>query len=103
MEGSEPQIKSQYLYPPTELTQGILEHVNWRRENGKDWPADLAPVVDKLLYYNELLIDFTQAQELGEMGGRGALYQGYRVQQVDHTKAGYVRYHISVIHIYLYM
>ena len=68
MEGSEPQIKSQYLYPPTELTQGILGHVNWRRENGKDWPADLAPVVDKLLYYNELLIDFTQAQELGELG-----------------------------------
>ena len=56
------------MYPPAELTQRILGHVNWRKENGKEWPEDLVPLVEKLLYYNELLIDYTQAQVLEELG-----------------------------------
>ena len=65
-------------------------------------------MVDKLLYYKRVVDRFhpgAGVRGAGERGGRGALYQGCRhqVQEGDHTRAGYVRYHISVIHIYLYM
>ena len=63
---SPPHVKPAYHYDPMELVQKMLSHAQFMEGNNQTgaWSAELKSLVNKLQYYNELLIDYNQAQIL---------------------------------------
>uniref|UniRef100_A0A670I1X9 NBAS subunit of NRZ tethering complex n=1 Tax=Podarcis muralis TaxID=64176 RepID=A0A670I1X9_PODMU len=55
-----------YRADPRELIQMVTEHVTQRSR--ADWPEEIATLIKHLQYYNERLLDFTQAQILQGLG-----------------------------------
>ncbi|XP_077167102.1 NBAS subunit of NRZ tethering complex isoform X2 [Paroedura picta] len=55
-----------YRADPNELIQLVTEHVT--RKSCADWPDEIATLTKHLQYYNERLLDFTQAQLLQGLG-----------------------------------
>lgn len=51
---------------PTELIQVVTKHVT--QYGYTDWPEEMATLINQLHYYNERLLDFTQAQILQGLG-----------------------------------
>nr|XP_056712438.1 NBAS subunit of NRZ tethering complex [Euleptes europaea] len=55
-----------YRADPKELIQMVTEHVT--QTSYADWPDEIAALIKHLRYYNERLLDFTQAQVLQGLG-----------------------------------
>ncbi|XP_032999018.1 neuroblastoma-amplified sequence isoform X1 [Lacerta agilis] len=55
-----------YRADPRELIRMVTEHVTQRSH--ADWPEEIATLIKHLQYYNERLLDFTQAQVLQGLG-----------------------------------
>ncbi|XP_064911947.1 NBAS subunit of NRZ tethering complex isoform X2 [Columba livia] len=55
-----------YRADPTELIQVVTKHVT--QYGYTDWPEEMATLINQLHYYNERLLDFTQAQILQGLG-----------------------------------
>ncbi|XP_051471909.1 NBAS subunit of NRZ tethering complex isoform X2 [Apus apus] len=55
-----------YRADPRELIQMVTKHVAERGDT--EWPEDIPALVEQLRYYNERLLDFTQAQILQGLG-----------------------------------
>lgn len=51
---------------PKELIQMVTKHVS--QYDCTDWPEEVATLINQLHYYNERLLDFTQAQILQGLG-----------------------------------
>lgn len=51
---------------PKELIKIVTKHVTQR--DCADWPEEIAALINQLHYYNERLLDFTQAQILQGLG-----------------------------------
>lgn len=51
---------------PKELIQVVTKHVT--QYSYTDWPEEIATLINQLHYYNERLLDFTQAQILQGLG-----------------------------------
>ncbi|XP_059585522.1 NBAS subunit of NRZ tethering complex isoform X2 [Alligator mississippiensis] len=55
-----------YRVDPKELIKIVTKHVTQR--DCADWPEEIAALINQLHYYNERLLDFTQAQILQGLG-----------------------------------
>ncbi|XP_062471865.1 NBAS subunit of NRZ tethering complex isoform X3 [Pezoporus occidentalis] len=55
-----------YRAEPKELIQMVTKHVS--QYGCTDWPEEIATLINQLHYYNERLLDFTQAQILQGLG-----------------------------------
>ncbi|XP_067324768.1 NBAS subunit of NRZ tethering complex isoform X1 [Anolis sagrei] len=55
-----------YRADPKELIQMVTKHVS--QSSSLDWPDETATLIKHLQYYNEQLLDFTQAQVLQGLG-----------------------------------
>ncbi|NXG33710.1 NBAS protein, partial [Dromaius novaehollandiae] len=55
-----------YRADPKELIKMVTKHVT--QYDQADWPEEIATLIDQLHYYNERLLDFTQAQVLQGLG-----------------------------------
>ncbi|XP_010210927.1 PREDICTED: neuroblastoma-amplified sequence-like, partial [Tinamus guttatus] len=55
-----------YRADPKELIKMVTKHVT--QYGCADWPEDVAALINQLHYYNERLLDFTQAQVLQGLG-----------------------------------
>ncbi|KAH0621966.1 hypothetical protein JD844_023774 [Phrynosoma platyrhinos] len=55
-----------YRADPKELIQMVTKHIS--QSNTVDWPDEIATLIKHLQYYNERLLDFTQAQILQGLG-----------------------------------
>uniref|UniRef100_A0A663MSE3 NBAS subunit of NRZ tethering complex n=1 Tax=Athene cunicularia TaxID=194338 RepID=A0A663MSE3_ATHCN len=55
-----------YRADPKELIQMVTKHVT--QYGYTDWPEEIATLINQLHYYNERLLDFTQAQILQGLG-----------------------------------
>ncbi|XP_064002508.1 NBAS subunit of NRZ tethering complex isoform X2 [Pogoniulus pusillus] len=55
-----------YRADPKELIQMVTKHVS--QYDCTDWPEEIATLINQLQYYNERLLDFTQAQILQGLG-----------------------------------
>uniref|UniRef100_A0A672U883 NBAS subunit of NRZ tethering complex n=1 Tax=Strigops habroptila TaxID=2489341 RepID=A0A672U883_STRHB len=55
-----------YRADPKELIQMVTKHVT--QYGCTDWPEEIATLINQLHYYNERLLDFTQAQILQGLG-----------------------------------
>ncbi|KAF1512359.1 Neuroblastoma-amplified sequence, partial [Eudyptula albosignata] len=55
-----------YRADPKELIQMVTKHVT--QYDCTDWPEEIATLISQLHYYNERLLDFTQAQILQGLG-----------------------------------
>ncbi|XP_010131612.1 PREDICTED: neuroblastoma-amplified sequence-like, partial [Buceros rhinoceros silvestris] len=55
-----------YRADPKELIQVVTKHVT--QYSYTDWPEEIATLINQLHYYNERLLDFTQAQILQGLG-----------------------------------
>lgn len=51
---------------PKELIQMVTKHVTQYAQ--ADWPEEITSLINQLHYYNERLLDFTQAQTLQGLG-----------------------------------
>lgn len=51
---------------PKELIQMVTKHVSQYAQ--ADWPEEITNLINQLHYYNERLLDFTQAQTLQGLG-----------------------------------
>lgn len=51
---------------PKELIQMVTKHVTQYAH--ADWPEEISSLINQLHYYNERLLDFTQAQTLQGLG-----------------------------------
>lgn len=51
---------------PEELIKMVTQHVT--QYASADWPEEIATLINQLHYYNERLLDFTQAQILQGLG-----------------------------------
>lgn len=51
---------------PKELIQMVTKHVT--QSSSADWSDEIATLIKHLQYYNERLLDFTQAQTLQGLG-----------------------------------
>ncbi|KAJ7341051.1 hypothetical protein JRQ81_004732 [Phrynocephalus forsythii] len=59
-------VHNVYTADPKELIRRVTEHVS--QASGADWPDEIAALIKHLRYYNERLLDFTQAQILQGLG-----------------------------------
>uniref|UniRef100_A0A8B9IGY0 NBAS subunit of NRZ tethering complex n=1 Tax=Anser cygnoides TaxID=8845 RepID=A0A8B9IGY0_ANSCY len=55
-----------YRADPKELIKMVTQHVT--QYGYKEWPEEIATLINQLHYYNERLLDFTQAQVLQGLG-----------------------------------
>ncbi|XP_037986196.1 neuroblastoma-amplified sequence isoform X2 [Motacilla alba alba] len=55
-----------YRADPKELIQMVTKHVTQYAQT--DWPEEITSLINQLHYYNERLLDFTQAQTLQGLG-----------------------------------
>ncbi|KAJ7412687.1 Neuroblastoma-amplified sequence [Pitangus sulphuratus] len=55
-----------YRADPKELIQMVTKHVT--QYGPADWPEEISALINQLHYYNERLLDFTQAQTLQGLG-----------------------------------
>uniref|UniRef100_A0A8C5T7B4 NBAS subunit of NRZ tethering complex n=1 Tax=Malurus cyaneus samueli TaxID=2593467 RepID=A0A8C5T7B4_9PASS len=55
-----------YRADPKEVIQMVTKHVT--RYSHADWPEEITTLISQLLYYNERLLDFTQARTLQGLG-----------------------------------